>query len=82
MSKLIIETTRVGDIPVLTVGQEGATVQPIVFAMHGFGSRKEHLLDLGTHLARRGLFVVVFDAAHHGERTDGRLESFDDLFST
>lgn len=78
MSKLIVETTRVGDVPVLTVAQEGLTAQPIVFAMHGFGSRKEHLLDLGTRLARRGLFVVAFDAAHHGERADGKLEIFDD----
>ena len=78
MSKLIIETTRLGGVPVLTVAQEGAAAQAIVFAMHGFGGRKEHVLDLGTHLARRGLFVVAFDAAHHGERADGKLETFDD----
>ena len=78
MSKLIVETNRVGDIPVLTVAQEGVAARPIVFAMHGFGGRKEHLLGLGTHLARRGLFVVAFDTAHHGERADGKLETFDD----
>lgn len=36
MSKLIVETTRVGEVPVLTVAQKGDVARPIVFAMHGF----------------------------------------------
>lgn len=76
--KIIVETHPIGGIPVLTVCPQRAHRCPVVFLLHGFGSRKEDLLDLAFRLAGRGLFAVAVDAVHHGERADGALDSFDD----
>ena len=75
--KIIAETHPIDGIPVLTACPDDARRCPIVFLLHGFGSRKEDLLDLAFRLAGRGLFAVAFDAIHHGQRADGVLESFD-----
>ncbi len=76
--KIICETRAIDGIPALTVCPDRARRCPVVFLLHGFGGRKEDLLDLAWRLASRGCFAVAFDAAHHGERADGLLESFDD----
>jgi dienelactone hydrolase len=76
--RLITETLPIGGVPVLTVRPASARRCPIVFLLHGFGGRKEDLLDLAWQLAGRGLFAVSFDAVHHGARADGMLKSFDD----
>lgn len=76
--KIILETLTIDHIPALTACPGDARRCPVVFLLHGFGGRKEDLLDLAFRLAGRGLFAVAFDAIHHGERADGMLESFDD----
>lgn len=76
--KLTCETQIVGNIPLLLIYPNAARRCPLVFVLHGFGGRKEDGLDLAYRLANRGLFVVAFDAAHHGQRADGVLETFDD----
>lgn len=76
--KIIAETYPIDGIPVLTVCPDGARCCPIVFLLHGYGSRKEDLLDLAFRLAGRGLFALAVDAIHHGERADGVLDAFDD----
>ena len=78
MSKIVIEQTVVGEIPVMTVAQESAAQQPTIFYMHGFTGCKEHALELGFRLARRGLIFIAFDAAHHGGRADGAFETLGD----
>ncbi len=76
--KIICETRAIDGIPALTASPDGARRCPVVFLLHGFGSRKEDLLDLAFRLAGRSLFAVAFDAVHHGQRADGALDSFDD----
>lgn len=78
MPPIVIAQMQAGPVPVLTVNPEGAGRLPTVFYMHGFGGRKEHGLELGYRLARRGFLFVAFDAVAHGARADGRLERFDD----
>jgi dienelactone hydrolase len=76
--KIILETLAIDHIPALTACPDGARRCPVVFLLHGFGGRKEDLIDMAWRLAGRGLFAVAFDAVHHGERADGTLETFDD----
>ena len=76
--KIICETNVIDGIPALTACPDSACRCPVVFLLHGFGSRKEDLLDLAWRLAGRGICAVAFDAVHHGARADGMLEIFDD----
>ena len=76
--RLICETQTIDDIPLLTALPDGARRAPLVFILHGFGGCKEHGLELAHRLASRGMAVVAFDAVHHGQRADGKLETFDD----
>jgi dienelactone hydrolase len=76
--KIILETLTIDHIPALTACPDGARRCPVVFLLHGFGSRKEDLLDLAWRLAGRGFFAVAFDAVHHGARADSTLERLDD----
>lgn len=76
--KLICETLTINDIPLLTVLPDGARRVPLVFILHGFDGCKEHGLELAHRLASRGMAAVAFDAVHHGERADGKLETFGD----
>lgn len=76
--KIICESLSIDDIPALTVWPYGARRCPIVFLLHGFGSRKEDLFDLAWRLAGHGLFAVAFDAVHHGARAGEMLDAFDD----
>lgn len=73
--KSICETLTLNGIPALTVSPDGARRCPVVFLQHGFGGRKEDLLDLAWRLASRGCFAVAFDAVHHGEQADVTLEA-------
>jgi dienelactone hydrolase len=43
-------------------------VPPLVFALHGLGSRKERHLDLCLRLAEAGFLACMLDASCHGER--------------
>ncbi len=72
--RIIIETTRAADIPVLTISREGARDQPVVFFIHGFNGNKDTGAELGLLLARAGFFFVALDGPMHGERTDPRRE--------
>jgi pimeloyl-ACP methyl ester carboxylesterase len=44
------------------------TSQPLVFVLHGLGSRKERHLDLCLRLAKAGFRACALDARLHGER--------------
>lgn len=70
---LNVQTTHVGDIPVLSVAPTEAQHCPIVFFIPGFTGRKESGLNLGYQLAQRGVFFVSFDPLLHGERYEDRL---------
>ncbi len=71
---LLLETTKVHDIPVLLIVPAGAERRPVIFFVHGFGSTKEAGLSAGYQLAGRGFSVISFDAWLHGERFDAWLE--------
>ena len=71
--KVIVDTSRVGAIPVLCVAPAEAANAPLVFYIHGYGSNKESGLSIAYQLARQGMFIVSFDAQWHGERFDARL---------
>ncbi len=74
MTKVVIETETIHDIPVLTMSHSEAHQCPAIFFISGYGSNKEAGLSLGYRLARRGLFFISFDAWLHGERYDRRLD--------
>ena len=63
--------TLVGEIPCLVAAPlnlpPGA---PLVFVLHGLGSRKEKMLTALYELASAGLRAVALDARLHGERLD------------
>ena len=75
MTKFIVETSHMGEIPTLTIRDEAVTNPPLVFYLHGFTDRKEAVLPYGYELASRGVCAVAFDAWMHGERPDPRLEA-------
>ncbi|MEZ4771061.1 MAG: prolyl oligopeptidase family serine peptidase [Caldilineales bacterium] len=76
--KLICEPASIAGIPLLAIYPDGVQRAPIVFILHGFGGGKLDGLELAYRFASRGLFAVAFDAPHHGERSDGAFEAFDD----
>jgi pimeloyl-ACP methyl ester carboxylesterase len=75
VSRILVETSTIGDIPVLTMAPELVAPRPAVFFVHGFRSDKREGLALGYALARQGFFFVSPDAPMHGDRPDPRLET-------
>ena len=75
MARIIVETSKVGDIPILTVIESGRNECPLVFFLHGFTSDKRQGLAFGYELALRGVRFVAFDAMMHGERVDPKQEA-------
>lgn len=73
--KINLETTKIHDIPVLTISPFDACQCPVVFFLHALGGKKEDALELGFLLAQQNIFCVAFDAKMHGERLDPYLES-------
>lgn len=74
LANLSLDTTIVGDIPVLTLAPAGAERAPVVFFVCGYGGNKEAGLPLGHQLAQAGFFFVAFDPLYHGARYDPRLD--------
>jgi uncharacterized protein len=68
-----IETTHIGEIPLLHVVQESlnSTPLPLVIFVHGFESAMENNLHYAYLLARKGFRVVLPEAIYHGERNAG-----------
>ncbi len=66
------EGRRIGTIPALLWRPAGATDRslPLVFFIHGYGSRKEDGADFAGRLAALGIAAVTFDCWLHGERGD------------
>ena len=63
--------TLMGDIPCLVAAPLNLPSEaPLVFVLHGLGSRKEKMLTALYELASAGLRAVVLDARLHGERLD------------
>ena len=63
--------TLAGDIPCLVAAPLNlAPEAPLVFVLHGLGSRKEKMLTALYELASAGLRAVALDARLHGERAD------------
>jgi pimeloyl-ACP methyl ester carboxylesterase len=75
VSRILVETSTIGDIPVLTMAPEFVAPRPAVFFVHGFMSDKREGLALGYELARQGFYFVSLDAPMHGLRFDPRLEA-------
>lgn len=73
MDNILLQCSRVGEIPLLLMAPEGARSLPLVIAVHGFFGRKEHNLELGERLVRAGFVFAALDAPLHGEREDPRL---------
>lgn len=68
---IIIEDRRLADLPLLNVYDGNAQKPlPVVIMLHGFTSCKENNLKDAYTLAKQGFFMVLFDAARHGERMD------------
>lgn len=75
MRRILLETYRVGDIPITTMADEAAVHQPVVFYLHGLAADKREGLSLGYRLAESGFCFVAVDAPMHGERKDERLDA-------
>jgi len=73
MPKTLTLTSEVlaGDIPCLIAAPLNLpTKAPLVFILHGLGSRKEKMLTGLYELASAGFRAVALDARLHGERAD------------
>lgn len=73
--RLILETYRVGEIPVTTMAAEAAQRRPVVFYLHGFTVDRRDGLSLGYRLAELGFYFAAVDAPMHGERKEERLDA-------
>jgi dienelactone hydrolase len=73
MSKIVFETSRAGDIPLLTAYPADARPCPVVFFLHGMTGRKEDGVALAYRLASAGILAVCPDAPMHGERLSPRV---------
>lgn len=73
---IIIEHSKIGDIPYLHVVQKGKLEDklPFIIFVHGFESAKENNLHYAYLLANRGFRVVLPEALNHGERNPGLSE--------
>lgn len=74
MTKLLLETMVVGEVPLLTIAPLTASHCPVIFFVPGYGGNKTDGLRLGYALAQRGCFVVSIDPWLHGGRYDPRLD--------
>jgi dienelactone hydrolase len=74
MQRIIAESYRIGEIPLITLAREGAEARPMVFYLHGLTSDKQDGLRLGYELAEQGFYVVSLDAPLHGERAGQRVD--------
>lgn len=71
MTAISSEVLRVRSIPVLRIRpHRAARPVPLVFFIHGYGSRKEDGAALGERLARAGIGLAAFDCWLHGDRGD------------
>ena len=68
MTKIIVETNIVNDIPILSIYQEEIHNCPLVFFIHGYGADREQAIDFGYMLAKKGFYYVSMDCKGHGER--------------
>ncbi len=67
------ESRRIGTIPALLwrpAGHASSEPAPLVFFVHGYGSRKEDGAGFGERLAAAGIAALSFDCWLHGERGD------------
>jgi fermentation-respiration switch protein FrsA (DUF1100 family) len=70
MTAISSETVRIGTIPVLRIRPTPPGPMPLVFFIHGYGSRKEDGAELGERLARSGIGFAAFDCWLHRDRGD------------
>ena len=73
MKKILTLTSEVlaGEIPCLVAAPLNLPSEaPLVFILHGLGSRKEKMLTGLYELASAGFRAVALDARFHGERSD------------
>lgn len=68
-----LQTTTVGEIPILTLAPANVQSAPLVFYIPGYSASKETGLSLGYQIAGAGCFFVAFDPWLHGERFDPLL---------
>ncbi len=73
MNKIVIESLKIGDVPVIIMAGQGAENLATVFFLHSFTSDKNQGLSLGYALSSKNMAMVSFDAPLHGERFDGRI---------
>lgn len=52
--RILIETSKVGDIPIQTMKEQGVEQCSLVFFIHGFTSNKREGLAFGNELSLRG----------------------------
>lgn len=74
MTKLLLETMTIGDVPLLTIAPATASHAPVVFFIPGYGGVKTDGLRLGYQVAQQGCFFVSIDPWLHGARYDPRLD--------
>lgn len=73
MTKLTIETTQIGEIPLLMCVPQSSAPCPVVFYIPGFTSEKRAGLSLAYQLAQEDIACICIDPLYHGDRYDARL---------
>ncbi|MCX7711393.1 MAG: alpha/beta fold hydrolase [Clostridia bacterium] len=78
--RITIERKEVKDIPVLEVDdRDAAGKKALVLLFHGFGGKKEDLIDHAQDVAMKGYFCVCIDTCWHGELETEEYRALDFL---
>lgn len=73
---IIIRHKVIEGIPLLELTPVGDHQHPLVLMIHGYGNRKDFMLNQAYFLAGQGFAVVLPDAWGHGERSQGAISNF------
>ncbi|WP_185819777.1 serine aminopeptidase domain-containing protein [Salibacterium salarium] len=73
---LTIKDERFHNVPALHIydTNEAENPLPTMIYWHGFSSAKEHNLHFAYQMAKNGIRIVLPEARHHGERSEGITE--------
>lgn len=73
---VVIRRKKIEGIPLLELSPADIIKHPLVLMIHGYGNRKDFMLNQGYFLASQGYMVALPDAWGHGERSPGGIPNF------
>ncbi|MBN2466613.1 MAG: alpha/beta hydrolase [Deltaproteobacteria bacterium] len=74
--RIIVEDKNISDIPVLKVYDfDCQKIFPVVLMLHGYGGKKEDILETAYRIAKEGFCAIAFDAYYHGGLKGKEIEN-------